>query len=195
MILVTPIELLQIFVVRPFTLAVRLFANMFAGHMLLVMFSLGTVYLLTVGNFSVVFGPFAFLMAIVMTFFELLVIVLQAYVFTVLTATYLNGPSRPRTDRSAPRQPPGTSRATDTGGTPRNVDVLAEVDRQHRFGRLRPRRHRPRHRCRHRVGRLHPGHRPAARVGRPDPDLRLPRLRPLRGAGPHRLRRRPSSSA
>ena len=45
-ILVTPIEILQNFVVRPFTLAVRLFANMFAGHMLLVVFSLGAVYLL-----------------------------------------------------------------------------------------------------------------------------------------------------
>jgi F-type H+-transporting ATPase subunit a len=95
LILVTPIELLQVFVIRPFTLAVRLFANMFAGHMLLAVFSLGTVYLLTVGNFSAVFSPFAFLMALAMTFFELLVIVLQAYVFTVLTATYLNGAVEP----------------------------------------------------------------------------------------------------
>jgi F-type H+-transporting ATPase subunit a len=95
LVLVTPIELLQVFVIRPFTLAVRLFANMFAGHMLLVVFSLGAVYLLTVGNFSVIFAPFSFLMAIIMTFFELLVIVLQAYVFTVLTATYLNGSIEP----------------------------------------------------------------------------------------------------
>jgi F-type H+-transporting ATPase subunit a len=95
LILVTPIELLQVFVIRPFTLAVRLFANMFAGHMLLAVFALGTVYLLQVGNFSVIFSPFAFLMALIMTFFELLVIVLQAYVFTVLTATYLNGAVEP----------------------------------------------------------------------------------------------------
>jgi F-type H+-transporting ATPase subunit a len=95
LILVTPIELLQVFIIRPFTLAVRLFANMFAGHMLLAVFALGTVYLLTVGNFSVIFAPFAFLMALAMTFFELLVIVLQAYVFTVLTATYLNGAVEP----------------------------------------------------------------------------------------------------
>jgi len=95
LILVTPIELLQVFVIRPFTLAVRLFANMFAGHMLLAVFALGTVYLLQVGNFSVIFSPFAFLMALIMTFFELLVIVLQAYVFTVLTATYLNGSLEP----------------------------------------------------------------------------------------------------
>ncbi len=95
LILVTPIELLQVFVIRPVTLAVRLFANMFAGHMLLAVFSLGTVYLLTVGNFSVIFSPFAFLMALAMTFFELLVIVLQAYVFTVLTTTYIAGSVEP----------------------------------------------------------------------------------------------------
>jgi F-type H+-transporting ATPase subunit a len=89
--LVTPIEILQNFIVRPFTLAVRLFANMFAGHMLLVVFSLGAVYLLSRDNFSLVFGPISALMAIVMTFFELLVIFLQAYVFTVLMGTYLNG--------------------------------------------------------------------------------------------------------
>jgi F-type H+-transporting ATPase subunit a len=90
-ILVTPIEVLQNFVVRPFTLAVRLFANMFAGHMLLVVFSLGAVYLVSRDNFSIVFGPISALMAILMTFFELLVIFLQAYVFTVLMGTYLNG--------------------------------------------------------------------------------------------------------
>ena len=90
-ILVTPIEILQNFIVRPFTLAVRLFANMFAGHMLLLVFSLGATYLFTVGGLSFVFGGISFLMAIVMSFFELLVIFLQAYVFTVLMGTYLNG--------------------------------------------------------------------------------------------------------
>lgn len=90
-ILVTPIEVLQNFIVRPFTLAVRLFANMFAGHMLLLVFSLGATYLFTVGGLSYVFGAVSFLMALVMTFFELLVIFLQAYVFTVLMGTYLNG--------------------------------------------------------------------------------------------------------
>ena len=91
----TPIELLQVFIIRPFTLAVRLFANMFAGHMLLVVFSLGAVYLLTAGGIQPVFGVASFVMAVVMTFFEILVIVLQAYVFTVLTATYLAGSVEP----------------------------------------------------------------------------------------------------
>ena len=95
LILVTPIELLQVFIIRPFTLAVRLFANMFAGHMLLVVFSLGATYLLTAGNIQPIFGVASFVMAVVMTFFEILVIVLQAYVFTVLTATYLNGAVEP----------------------------------------------------------------------------------------------------
>jgi F-type H+-transporting ATPase subunit a len=95
LILVTPIELLQVFIIRPFTLAVRLFANMFAGHMLLVVFSLGATFLLTAGGIFPVFGVASFLMAVVMTFFEILVIVLQAYVFTVLTSTYLAGSIEP----------------------------------------------------------------------------------------------------
>ena len=90
-ILITPIEFLSTLIVRPFTLAVRLFANMFAGHLLLLVFALGTAYLLAVGNFSVVFTPVSFLMLVIMTFFELLVEVLQAYVFTILTAAYLAG--------------------------------------------------------------------------------------------------------
>jgi F-type H+-transporting ATPase subunit a len=88
--LITPIEFLQNFITQPFTLAVRLFANMFAGHMLLVVFSLGATYLFTVGNWSAVFAPVSLLMNVVMTFFELLVAFLQAYVFVVLMGTYLN---------------------------------------------------------------------------------------------------------
>jgi F-type H+-transporting ATPase subunit a len=68
---------------------------MFAGHMLLVVFSLGATYLITAGGIYPIFGVASFAMAIVMTFFEILVIVLQAYVFTVLTATYLAGSVEP----------------------------------------------------------------------------------------------------
>lgn len=89
--LVTPIEIFSTLIVRPFTLAVRLFANMFAGHLLLLVFTLGAAYLLTVGNFSLIFTPVSFGMSIVMTFFELLVEVLQAYVFVILTSTYIAG--------------------------------------------------------------------------------------------------------
>ncbi len=88
--LLVPIELLQTFVIRPVTLAVRLFANMFAGHLLLLVFTLGGVALLNAE--TVAFRPLsvvAWLMAIVMTFFELIVAGLQAYVFTILTASYV----------------------------------------------------------------------------------------------------------
>lgn len=94
-VLITPLEILQTFLIRPFTLSLRLFANLFAGHMLLVTFALGATYLLSVGNFSAVFGPISALMAIVMTFFELLIIFLQAYVFTMLMGTYLSGSLEP----------------------------------------------------------------------------------------------------
>ena len=90
-IILTPIELISTLIVRPFTLAVRLFANMFAGHLLLLVFITGTAYLLQVGNFSIIFSPLSFIMSIVMTFFELFVEMLQAYVFVVLTASYISG--------------------------------------------------------------------------------------------------------
>lgn len=89
--ILTPIELISTLIVRPFTLAVRLFANMFAGHLLLLVFITGTTYLLNTGNFSAVFSPLSFVMSIVMTFFELFVEMLQAYVFVVLTASYISG--------------------------------------------------------------------------------------------------------
>ena len=49
LVILAPVEILQYIIVRPFTLAVRLFANMFAGHILLLMFTLATWYLLTLG--------------------------------------------------------------------------------------------------------------------------------------------------
>jgi len=88
-VLLIPIEFLSNVIARPFTLAIRLFANMFAGHLLLVVFSLGGAYLLVQPNISVIFSPLAFAVAIAMTFFEILVAALQAYVFTILTAVYL----------------------------------------------------------------------------------------------------------
>lgn len=85
------IEFFSKFLVRPFSLAVRLFANMVAGHVLLTVFALMTVELLKAesGPIQYVFAPLPFLMLIFMTVFELLVAVLQAYIFTVLTAVYI----------------------------------------------------------------------------------------------------------
>lgn len=90
-ILLTPIEFISTLIVRPITLAVRLFANMFAGHLLLLVFTLGTTYLLSVHNFSKIFALPSFALSVVLTFFELFVQILQAYVFVVLTASYLQG--------------------------------------------------------------------------------------------------------
>ncbi len=90
--LIAPIELLTTFIMRPITLAVRLFANMFAGHLMLLVFTLGGVAMLEASNVFVKgLSVASFLMAIVMTFFELMVVVLQAYVFAMLTASYIQG--------------------------------------------------------------------------------------------------------
>ncbi len=90
--LLTPIEFFSTLVVRPVTLAVRLFANMFAGHLLLLVFTLGGVALLASDNFLFKgFSFFSFLLAIVLSLFEFAVQLVQAYVFTILTASYLQG--------------------------------------------------------------------------------------------------------
>jgi F-type H+-transporting ATPase subunit a len=90
-IILTPIELLSNLILRPITLSLRLFGNMFAGHLLLLVFTLGGEYmLLTADDVALkVFSPFAFLMAIVFTFFEAFVQVIQAYIFVMLTASYI----------------------------------------------------------------------------------------------------------
>jgi F-type H+-transporting ATPase subunit a len=89
--ILTPIELMTILFTRPLTLAMRLFANMFAGHLLLLVFILGGEYMLHSGGLAAVLSPFAFGIGIVLTFFELLVQVLQAYIFTLLSSLYIAG--------------------------------------------------------------------------------------------------------
>jgi F-type H+-transporting ATPase subunit a len=88
-ILLTPIEFVSTFIFRPFTLAVRLFANMFAGHLLVLIFFSGALYMWSVGGLQLAFGSVAFLIGIIVTFFELLIISLQAYIFVTLTAVYV----------------------------------------------------------------------------------------------------------
>ncbi len=90
--ILAPIELVSNMFVRPFTHAVRLFANMFAGHLLIALFSVAAWYFL-VENFGGLFfvGILGFLMAVVMTGFELLIQALQAFIFTLLTAVYISG--------------------------------------------------------------------------------------------------------
>jgi F-type H+-transporting ATPase subunit a len=93
-ILLTPIELVSTFVLRPFTLSVRLLANMMAGHLILAIFFLGTAYLLAKPT-TIPFAVPAFGLAIGLTAFEILVAVLQAYIFTILTAVYIAGAVHP----------------------------------------------------------------------------------------------------
>ena len=93
LVLLIPLEFFSNILVRPLTLALRLFANMLAGHILLILFALGGEYLLLHGSSLLVkpVGIVAWLMFIVIAFLELLVQVLQAYVFTLLTALYISG--------------------------------------------------------------------------------------------------------
>ena len=89
-ILLTPIEFFSTFLVRPFTLFVRLLANMVAGHMLLALTILASNYfLLTAAGGLKVLSLVTFLAAIAVTAFEIFVAFLQAYVFAVLTAVYV----------------------------------------------------------------------------------------------------------
>lgn len=79
--LLIPIEILS-YLSRPISLSVRLFANMMAGHTMMKVF----------GSFVValgVFGVAPMVVLVALTGFEILVAVLQAYVFTILTCIYL----------------------------------------------------------------------------------------------------------
>ncbi|MDR7301143.1 F0F1 ATP synthase subunit A [Haloactinomyces albus] len=90
--LVTPLEFVSNILVRPLTLSLRLFANMFAGHLVLLVFIMGGEYLLLhAGVLGMVAGPLALILSIVLMFFELMIQFLQAYIFTMLTASYIGG--------------------------------------------------------------------------------------------------------
>jgi F-type H+-transporting ATPase subunit a len=90
-VLVIPIEFISKYVVRPFSLAVRLFANMVAGHVLLTVFAVMCIELLKheSGVYQIFFIPLPFFGLLFMTAFEILVALLQAYIFTILTAVYI----------------------------------------------------------------------------------------------------------
>ena len=94
-ILLTPIELVSTFIVRPVTLCIRLLANMIAGHLILSVFFVATGYMLTSMNISAVFGVGALVFSVALIAFELFVAGLQAYVFTILSAVYIAGALEP----------------------------------------------------------------------------------------------------
>ena len=90
-IIVTPIEFISTFIIRPITLTLRLLMNMVVGHLLLVLFFAATQFFVVTARRLVdrcsASAPSAFGLAF--TLFEILVAVLQAYVFTLLTAVYI----------------------------------------------------------------------------------------------------------
>ncbi|MGW0041856.1 F0F1 ATP synthase subunit A [Rhodococcus sp. NPDC003348] len=89
--LLIPIEFISTFILRPFTLTVRLMANMLAGHIMLVLFFSATQYFFFEAAAGMkIFGVFSLAAGFGFTLFELLVIFLQAYVFALLTAVYID---------------------------------------------------------------------------------------------------------
>ncbi len=86
--LMVPIEVIS-FLSRPLSLSVRLFANMLAGHIALKIFAGFVGSLLAAGVWGII-SPLALFGTIALTALEVLVAVLQAYVFAVLTCVYLN---------------------------------------------------------------------------------------------------------
>ena len=93
LVIIFPLELVTYFFTRPVTLALRLFGNMFAGHLLLLLFITGGEYLIfdAAGFGMKIAGGVSFVMGFVMTVFEILVEFLQAYIFTLLAALYIAG--------------------------------------------------------------------------------------------------------
>ncbi|HEY8822657.1 MAG TPA: F0F1 ATP synthase subunit A [Dermatophilaceae bacterium] len=90
--LIFVLEVITFFITRPLTLALRLFGNMFAGHLLLLLFITGGQYMIINGGIGLkIAGAGSYVMAFVLTIFEILIEFLQAYIFTLLAATYIAG--------------------------------------------------------------------------------------------------------
>jgi F-type H+-transporting ATPase subunit a len=83
------IEFVSNIVVRPITLTVRLTANFLAGHFLLAIFFLGTVFFLENGPKTWIFAGLAFPLSVVLVGFEIFVAILQAFIFAILSASYI----------------------------------------------------------------------------------------------------------
>lgn len=92
--LVGLIEFFSTFLVRPFSLAVRLFANLVAGHvMLTLLLSTAFISIISIGDIGLVKGAFGlawWALALAIFGFEMIVILLQAYIFTLLSAVYID---------------------------------------------------------------------------------------------------------
>lgn len=89
--LLVPIEFITQIIVRPITLSVRLWANFLAGHFLLAVFFLGTIAMLESGGLLYAIAPLSFAIGVALVGFEIFVSLLQAFIFTILTASYIGG--------------------------------------------------------------------------------------------------------
>jgi F-type H+-transporting ATPase subunit a len=92
--LLIPIELIS-FLARPLTLALRLFANMLAGHIILKLFAGFAVMMASAGGILIVGAVVSFLAGATINALEFLVAFLQAFVFAILTVIYLNDALHP----------------------------------------------------------------------------------------------------
>ena len=90
-VLLAPLEFMSNIIVRPATHAIRLFANMFAGHLLIASFSVAAFYLISASVVGILGSVASFAVAIALTAFEVLIQALQAYIFTLLAAVYIAG--------------------------------------------------------------------------------------------------------
>jgi F-type H+-transporting ATPase subunit a len=89
--LMIPIEFISNIVIRPITLTIRLAANFVAGHFLLALAFLGTEFFLLNGGLSYLGLVVSFPMSVVLVAFEVFVALLQAFIFAVLSASYIGG--------------------------------------------------------------------------------------------------------
>jgi F-type H+-transporting ATPase subunit a len=89
LVLLTPIEILSLFL-RPFVLMIRLFANITAGHIIVLSFFC-LIFIFGQNGLGVglAVSPLSLVFTVFMSALELLVAFLQAYVFTMLSAVYI----------------------------------------------------------------------------------------------------------
>lgn len=88
--LIIPLEFLSNFITRPITLALRLFANLFAGHLVILVFVVGGSYLISLGGGMIAAGGVSIIFSFAVFALEIFVGSLQAFIFTVLTAQYVS---------------------------------------------------------------------------------------------------------
>jgi F-type H+-transporting ATPase subunit a len=88
--IIIPLEFLSTFIIRPITLTLRLLMNMIVGHLMLVLFFAATqFFIFSLGGFWSLLGVGTLAFGFAFTLFEILVAFLQAYVFTILSAVYI----------------------------------------------------------------------------------------------------------